>query len=186
MVPDVAAGTATTAAWVWDREEGGGEGCSLTPETLPKGRVSPPDTQKMKYWKQIGAALIIAVSFLMLSSATVLAEQEVPEGYDENTEITIRGTLTELLPRERGPVIIRLRTDSKTYLIVTAPPRYLFHEHIVFRTGSTIEVRGAKYFSNDGNLYIISREIRLDTGNVITLRDRNCNPIWRRGERHRW
>jgi hypothetical protein len=134
----------------------------------------------MKHRIYIITALLFAALFCA-SAPPACAEEDISEGYDENTEITANGTVTETLLRERGPIIIRLKTESKTYLVVTAPPRFLIHENITFPPGSSLEVRGSKYFGKDGYVYIISREIRLETGKIIILRGKDYRPLWRHG-----
>ncbi len=152
----------------------------LSPE---RGMILSQENRKMRRTETM-AIIIALLSAALLCTASprrAWAAEEITEGYDENTEISVSGTLTELLPRERGPVIVRLRTDGKSYLVVTAPPHYLYHENIELRPGSSLEVRGSKFFGGDGNIYIISRVIRLDTGRVIVLRGRDLRPLWRRG-----
>lgn len=127
--------------------------------------------------------ILIAVFLLSIVSFSY-AETEITEGYDENTEITIRGTVAEVMYGMRGPVILRLRTDNKTYSVVTAPRWYLARNAIAFNADSDLEVTGSKYFGMDGNLYIIARQIRdAETGKVIVLRDSYCKPLWRGGHR---
>ncbi|MFZ5997164.1 MAG: hypothetical protein ACOYW7_06715 [Nitrospirota bacterium] len=135
---------------------------------------------------KICIAGLIALFLLPLSSA--YAESDIKEGYDENTEITIRGKITEIIQERRGPVIVRLKSGNKTYAVVTAPSWHLESERVTFTPGSEIEVRGSKYFGRDGALYIIARHLNdLATGRVITLRDSSCKPMWmHRGHaRHR-
>ncbi|MEW6115973.1 MAG: hypothetical protein AB1553_03630 [Nitrospirota bacterium] len=119
------------------------------------------------------------VVLLIIPLASAFAESDVKEGYDENTEITMRGKITEIVQERRGPVIVRLKSGNKTYAVVTAPPWHLESERAAFTPGSEIEVRGSKYFGRDGALYIVARHLKdLATGRVITLRDSSCKPMW--------
>jgi hypothetical protein len=121
-------------------------------------------------------AIFSLLSFFSLS----YAESDVKEeGYDENTEITVKGTVTETMWGMRGPLILKIQSGSKSYTIITAPPWYLMREGITFKTGSQLEVNGSKYFGRDGNLYIIGRQIKDSaTGKLIILRDSHCRPLW--------
>jgi hypothetical protein len=123
---------------------------------------------------------IFAVCLLLSLFSLSYAGADVTEGYDENTEITVRGTVTEIVRRKRGPVVLKLKAGNKTYNAVTAPEWYLSQESIIFNAGSVLEVRGSKYFGKDGNLYIAVREIKdLEIEKVINLRDSNCKPMWK-------
>jgi len=128
---------------------------------------------------------IFAVCFLLSIVSFSYAETEITEGYDENTEITIKGTITEIVQGMRGPVILILKIDSKTYNVVTAPRWYLSREAITFSSGSALEITGSKYFGRDGNIYIIVRQVKNpETGKVIILRDSYCKPLWRGHRMH--
>lgn len=128
--------------------------------------------------------ILIAVFLLSIASFSY-AETEITEGYDENTEITIKGTLTEVFQGMKGPVILKIKTATKTYNVVTAPRWYLFKNAIAFSEGSKLEITGSKYFGEDGKLYIIVRQIKnSDTGEVIILRDSYCRPLWRGHRMH--
>jgi hypothetical protein len=127
--------------------------------------------------------ILIAVFLLSMVSFSY-AETEITEGYDENTEITIRGTVIEIMHGMRGPVILKLKTGIKTYNVVTAPGWYLSRNAITFSIGTALEVTGSRYFGRDGNLYVIARQIRdAETGSVTVLRDSYCKPLWRGGHR---
>ena len=120
-----------------------------------------------------------AVIMLVFLSSFAYAESDGKEGYDENTEIAVRGTVVEIVQRARGPVILRLKHDGRTYNVVTAPVWYLEQEGITFQTGSEWEIRGSKYFGRDGNLYLICRQMRnISSGMTIVLRDSFCAPKW--------
>jgi hypothetical protein len=127
--------------------------------------------------------ILIAVFLLSMVSFSY-AETEITEGYDENTEITIRGTVIDIMHGKRGPVILKLKTGIKTYNVVTAPGWYLSRNAITFSIGTALEVTGSRYFGRDGNLYVIARQIRdAETGSVTVLRDSYCKPLWRGGHR---
>lgn len=129
--------------------------------------------------QRLRVTLIIAVTILSVISISS-AETEIAEGYDENTEITIKGNIIEIIQGMRGPVILKLSTGIKTYKIATAPPWYLLRNSIVFEKDTLIEVTGSRYFAKDGNLYIIARQVRNPvTGETTFFRDSSCRPLWR-------
>ncbi|MCL4455996.1 MAG: hypothetical protein M1147_02630 [Nitrospirae bacterium] len=128
--------------------------------------------------------ILIAV-FLFSLFSSAYAESDIKEGYDENTEITIKGTLIEMIHVKRGPVILRIKTSGKSYNVVTAPRWYLSRESITFSPDSVLEITGSKYYGADGNLYIIGRQIKnIETGKQIMLRDSFCKPLWGRHKMH--
>jgi hypothetical protein len=125
--------------------------------------------------------LSIFVSIYMLCILSVAyAETEVSEGYDENTEVTVKGTLKELQRGMRGPIIMILNSGSKTYKVITAPPWFLEQEGVEFTTGIDYEVTGSKYIARDGNIYISASRLKnIATGKISILRDSSCMPRWR-------
>lgn len=124
--------------------------------------------------------IILIVVFLLSVVSFSYAETEITEGYDENTEITIIGTVAEIMHGMRGPLILKLKTGTKTYNVVIAPMWYLSRNAITFSIGTALEVTGSRYFRRDGNLYVIARQIRnAETGSVTVLRDSYCKPLWR-------
>lgn len=123
---------------------------------------------------------MLILLFLCMVSPTAYAASDVTEGYDENTEITVRGMVAEVVQGMMGPVVLKIRAGNKIYQVVTAPPWYLSREGIVFSPGSRWEVRGSKYFGKDGNLYVIARRLKnAETGREVVLRDSHCKPMWR-------
>ncbi len=124
---------------------------------------------------------ILLTSFLIgLLFSAAYGESGVGEGYDENTEVTVKGTVKEVMNDIRGPVIIILKSGNRYYKIVTAPPWYIAREGIEFRNGTSYEVTGSKYIARDGNLYIVASSLKnLTTGLIIPLRDSSCMPLWK-------
>ena len=118
--------------------------------------------------------------FVILLFCYAYAENEVSEGYDENTEVTIKGTIKDIGRGMRGPVIVLLQAGSKNYQVITAPPWYIAQEGIELRPGSSYEVTGSKFISRDGNPYIIASHLKdLSTGKITQLRDSSCMPLWK-------
>ena len=129
-----------------------------------------------KYLKNaLQASLFI---FLFFSSA--FAEKEVAEGYDENTEVTVNGTVKVVLQEMRGPKIFILQSANRDYKVVTAPWWYIAQEGIRFEAGAEFEVTGSKYIAPDGVSYIIASRLKnLSTGKITPLRDSSGMPLWK-------
>lgn len=131
-------------------------------------------------------AVTIFSTFLLISlfsSAYVWAD--IAERYDENTEMTIKGTATDVLHERRKPVIVRLRCGDNIYNIVTAPSWYLSKESITFASGDVLIVTGSRYFSRHGVLYIIARQIKnTEIEKLFILRDSMYKPMWRGHRMH--
>ncbi|MBA4373938.1 MAG: hypothetical protein C0402_13900 [Thermodesulfovibrio sp.] len=135
--------------------------------------------------KYIAAVQLAAGIFLAAPSFTLpaYAEPDVKEGYDENTEITIKGTIATVSRGAKGPLVLRLTAAGKTYEIITAPGWYLDQEDISFAPGLELEVTGSKYFGSDGNIYVVSGRIRFASSEKeIRLRDIDYRPLWGGGK----
>ena len=131
------------------------------------------------------AFLSVTILFLLFSFHASAATGEPGEGYDENTEITIKGIITETVKGMRGPVVLRLSHGGRPYSVVTSPPWYLKKNNITFQEGTEIEVTGSKYFGENGTRYVVARRIKeVKTGREILLRDTLCRPMWQ-GMRNR-
>ncbi len=123
---------------------------------------------------------LLASFLIFFLFSTGYAESESEEGYDENTEITVKGTVREVVSRMRGPVTIILKSGKKDYRVVTAPPWYIAREGIEFKAGTFYEVTGSIYIARDGNLYIVASRLKnLSTGMITPLRDSSCMPLWK-------
>ncbi len=127
--------------------------------------------------------LAIGIFFAsLLYSPPACAEPDVKEGYDENTEITIKGTVAAISRGATGPLILRLAATGRTYEVITAPPWYLEQENISFTPGLELEVTGSKYFGNDGIVYVVGGSIKfVAAGKEVRLRDTDFRPLWGRG-----
>lgn len=121
----------------------------------------------------------LAAVLVCFSVAGAADENDAIPGYDENTEITVRGVITDAGITRRGPVVLRVKTDAKSYEVITAPRWYLAQEGISFASGEKIEVTGSKYITRDGNLSLIAHTIKVSgRTTIISLRDGSCRPLW--------
>jgi hypothetical protein len=123
---------------------------------------------------------LFASLFMVLLFSTAYAAEEVTEGYDENTEVTVKGTVGEVLREMRGPVIIILQSGNREHTVITAPRWYLQQSDIELKTGTSYEVTGSKYIARDGILYVVASRLKnLSTGGITTLRDSSGMPLWK-------
>ena len=122
----------------------------------------------------------MCASLLLLFCVTSVWAEELVEGYDENTEVTIKGTVKELVRGMRGPLILRIQYRDRDYHVVTAPMWYLRQQNLVFQSGLELEVTGSRFVSGDGTLYLVARKVReVKTGRDIFFRDLQLRPCWR-------
>ncbi|TAN40673.1 MAG: hypothetical protein EPN22_17075 [Nitrospirae bacterium] len=132
------------------------------------------------------AATLVTVVFLIATAGLLFAENIQGEGYDENTEITLKGKIKETLSRSRGPVILIVAAEGKTYQVITGPPWYLAEQDISFKPDTAVEVTGSRYLSKDGVLYIIAKQIKyLDSDKTAQFRDSSLKPLWKHQGMHR-
>ncbi len=131
----------------------------------------------MNLFKHIILTLAVTLACICLAGAA--EENDAVPGYDENTEIAITGVIAHVGVYKRGPVVLRVITDTKTYHVVIAPRWYLTQEGIAFASGEKIEVTGSKYYAKDGSLSLIAHSIKIaGRTTVLSFRDGACNPLW--------
>jgi hypothetical protein len=123
--------------------------------------------------------ILLCLTLLSTSALWAAEEQDATPGYDENTEVKIKGTILDLPQQPRGPVILRVKSATKTHQVMTGPRWYLLQEGIVFKSGENITVTGSKFTGRDGSVYVIAKRIQnTDTGKEHIFRDMTCNPLW--------
>lgn len=101
-------------------------------------------------------------------------------GYDENTEIMIRGTIKQCAARPYMKLqCFTLQTGSRIFRVIVAPRWFVRRIELKLNNGEDVEVVGSKFFGRDGCLCILARSIRfLPSGRNIVLRDKSCKPVW--------
>jgi hypothetical protein len=127
--------------------------------------------------KSVG--LVCAVLLLFLAFPSSARSEDPGKGYDENTEATITGKVTGVSRGLRGPVMVKVSRNGKTYEVVTGPPWFLIQEGLNFEPGLEIEVTGSRVLDRDGVLYIVARRVRdLKKGREVLFRDDSLRPVW--------
>lgn len=125
--------------------------------------------------------IIILFLFLTLAKATFAAQ-----GYDLNTEITIKGTIVTTLEERSGPLTYVLESDDRTYLIITGPWWYLREISLHLVKDIKVEVTGSKLYDRQGNLYLLLYSLKdLESNKTYHFRDDTLEPLWKRRGRKR-
>jgi hypothetical protein len=126
---------------------------------------------------------LFVVTVACLGAVAHAADPEADEGYDENTALTVRGTVREVVSG-RGPVRIVLESAKVDYTVVTAPPWFLEQEGVSFAKGASYEIKGSRLVNREGALFLIAGTLKeVASGKVTRLRDEHNRPLWR-GGRH--
>ena len=101
-------------------------------------------------------------------------------GYDENTEIVVRGTIKQCSARPFMKLqCFTLQSKSRIFRVIVAPQWFVRRIGLKLDNGVNVEVVGSKFFGKDGCLCLSARSIKfLSSGRNIVLRDRSCKPIW--------
>jgi len=126
---------------------------------------------------------------LILTGAYIFtAEQKTEHFYNVDKEITVEGTILEIIlePRYKGsaPFLILLleQDQSKEKYYVEVSPIWFFEQD--FHKGETISIIGSRYSGQEGTQNIIAREMR-SKGKTMTFRDKRGFPNWRGGQNNR-
>jgi len=124
---------------------------------------------------------IIIILLMLIISPTAFAQEDLSEKYDENTEILLKGIIVEITVPQRGPVILKVKSnkDGKIYNLVTAPQWFLTKNNLSFNSGDNIEIIGSKLITPKGELFIITRKCKMRESDYFLFRDQNMRPHWR-------
>jgi hypothetical protein len=121
----------------------------------------------------------LASAFILATVRAGFAGGLVP-GYDENTEVIIKGKVLE--PKAfsfRGLDCLSLESRGRTIFVITAPDWYLKRLNLTLSPGTPLQVVGSKFYGNDGAIYIMARSLKtLPSGRSIQFRDTKCRPVW--------
>ena len=127
---------------------------------------------------------VIVLSFLLAMPMLVNSVQAGTDrtGYDENTEIILSGTVLKFNGCEfRGLRCFTMESRSRVFHVVTAPRWFLERIHLNLQPGTIVRVVGSKFYSPDGDLYLMAKSLKnIPTGRNILFRDNKCQPVWGR------
>ncbi len=125
----------------------------------------------------------------LLSSVFVLAVGlclAADTGYDENTEVLVKGKIQHLDTKTcKGLQSFLLNSRGRAYIVLTGPAWFVREIGLNVPVGADVEVIGSKFYGRDGSLYLLARSIRfLPDGYTVLLRDRSCKPVWNKSGRN--
>ncbi len=120
---------------------------------------------------------VMALSLLALAAGAVYGDET---GYDENTEVIVRGQISQADAKTyKGLQSFLLKTRGRVFRVLTGPEWFVREVGLRLPVGLQVEVVGSKFYGHDGSLYLLARSIRyLPQGYTVQLRDRSCNPVW--------
>ncbi|OPL12766.1 MAG: hypothetical protein AVO38_14495 [delta proteobacterium ML8_D] len=101
-------------------------------------------------------------------------------GYDENTEIVVRGTIKHCTARSYMQLqCFTLQSKTRVFRVIVAPQWFVRRIGLKLKDGTNVEVVGSKFFGRDGCLCLSARSLKfLSSGRNIMLRDGSCKPVW--------
>lgn len=125
--------------------------------------------------------LFLTIGVIVFLCSPVWADEDLVDRYDENTEITVRGVIVEVVSPQRGPVVIKVvaEREGRAYRVVTAPQWFLTKNNISFKVGDKVEVIGSKFVAPNGTLFVITRQCMLKGSSPCAFRDEEMRPRWR-------
>ncbi|MGQ9500287.1 MAG: hypothetical protein ACUVQ6_08125 [Dissulfurimicrobium sp.] len=129
----------------------------------------------------------IMVSFFILwltvflSVPVRLLAQDIPEaGYDENTEITIKGKVIKAsLAPNMGLECMIVQSRSCLFRVLIAPMWFIKQIGFNPKDGDSVEITGSKFFGEDGMISLLAKYIKFyQKGRKYFLRDKSGRPVW--------
>jgi hypothetical protein len=130
--------------------------------------------------KIIGVFLGVA-ALTVLTAGDLLAQgrrgaERGPGNYRVTAEITVNGTVDDLIPGPRQGVHVMLKTSDATHELALGPSWYQAEKQYKLAKGDRIEVTGAKG-EVDGRDVLLVREIKKGP-ETMTFRDTKGFPLW--------
>jgi len=124
------------------------------------------------------SSLFFLFAILLLTNAKSAHAMSI--GYDENTEIVIRGTIKQCAAKPYMKLqCFTLQSGSRIFRVIVAPRWFVRRIALKLKDGEDVKVVGSKFFGRDGCLCLLARSIRfLSSGRNVVLRDRSCKPVW--------
>lgn len=111
---------------------------------------------------------------------------DLHQGYDENTVISLSGTVVEISPGQgREPALAVVESGGERVSLVLGPGDYWREQNLELRPGEVVSARGSKALGKDGVAYLMVQNIARDgDSREIALRQRDTGrPAWSGGQR---
>ena len=130
--------------------------------------------------------IFLIFSFFPLSvNADKFFHHEILEKYDPNTENFLRGKVKKvwILPKYKF-LIADVKRRKKIYKVIIGPLWFVKKKHIHIKPGNEIIIKGSKFFTKKGELFILTRSLYIvDKDRIYHLRDENFKPCWKKKSR---
>jgi hypothetical protein len=121
-------------------------------------------------------AFVFSGAVLAAAPAVAQAPPKAPE-YDVTTEVTVRGTVTEIheskVATDHPGLHLMLQTEKDTFEIHACPVRFLSELEFTIEVGDTLSIVGSKR----KGAVIVAREITKGQLSLM-LRDKKGVPNW--------
>jgi hypothetical protein len=114
-----------------------------------------------------------------MTALAVAQRRTIAPNYDPVKEITIQGTVEEVLTAQRGTmtgVHLKVRFVDKTFDVRLGSARFLKQKQFTFAAGDRIDVTGATISTKTGDA-LIAREVK-KSDSVLVLHDAKSFPVW--------
>ena len=109
---------------------------------------------------------------------------DLEQGYDRNTVVKISGPVAVApRPLAGGLLAVELSLPGERVIVVLGPAWYLQDDHLDWKVGDPVTVRGSLAQGKDGRTYLLSQRISTPSGATIDLRGENGSPAWSGGQR---
>lgn len=108
---------------------------------------------------------------------------DLVQGYDRNTVVTVTGRVAAAVDTEVNPVTLVMTAGSERLVIVLGPRWYLQDDHLDWKVGDTVTVRGSKAQGKDGRSYLLAQWISNPSSGQLVLRNETGRPVWAGGFR---
>lgn len=121
--------------------------------------------------------------FLLLYKTSPLSAQDfdsLVEGYDPNTEISIKGEIVQLNIPERGIVTFNIFLKGKAYRVFLCPSWYYQELNPDILLNDIVEIKGAKIYTPRHGIVFVVKSLRVvRTGKEYIFRREDFSPLWK-------
>ncbi|HXE75481.1 MAG TPA: DNA-binding protein [Candidatus Xenobia bacterium] len=141
----------------------------------------------MRHGNAAKALFILGVAVALAIPAAVAQQRPGPgmPKYDPATEVTVKGTVTEVRedtsPMGWPGTHLTLKTEKETWDVHVGPSSFLAGKNVSFAKGDEVEVTGSK-IKYEGAGALLAREVKKGDKTLI-LRNAQGIPQW---SRSRW
>ena len=108
---------------------------------------------------------------------------DLVQGYDRNTVVTSTGRVAAAPDSSADPVTIELVAGSERFVVVLGPRWYLQDDHLDWKAGDVVTVRGSKAQGKDGRSYLLAQWVSSPSVGQLLLRNETGRPVWAGGFR---